>query len=271
MKSHQIARIALLAAPILLATVHDSGAAESLRGTWTTLPPAPTARTEVAAAAIGKAIDVVGGVQANSAAIEGYDPATNACTSRAPSPTPRDHLAAATVGDKIYTTRGQLKIDYARNLRVVEVHEPSADRWPRVADLPRPRAMSHTPGPFAYEDGIVYAIAGDKREERMSKDGVPFIYHTNVVALVYGRASGERAANGALFAEAPTMLRLLRTFADDGADALTLQRAIQEARDLIARVDPDAKVIASDRRARQSGSLTGIVSGIGAHFCPLPS
>ena len=221
MNSQQIARIALLTAPILLAAVHDSGTAESPRGTWTTLRLAPTARTEVAPAAIG-----------------------------------------------------ELRIDYGPNLRVVEVDEPSADRWTRVADLPRPRA-SHTPGPFAYENGTVYAIAGDEREERMSQDGVRFIYHTNVVALVYGRASGERDANGALFAEAPTMLKLLRTFADDGADALTLQRAIQEARDLIARVDPDAKVIASDRRARRSGAasrrLTGIVSGIGAHVRPLPS
>jgi hypothetical protein len=67
----------------------------------------------------------------------------------------------------------------------------------------------HTPEPWAYEDGTVYAVQGDERQPRVSKDGRPFIYHTGMIALVYSRNGGSQEANGRLMAEAPEMYKLL--------------------------------------------------------------
>jgi len=77
---------------------------------------------------------------ANSAAVEVYDPEHNTWASRAPLPTPRDHLASATVSGKVYAIGGRLDGDYHRNLSVTEVYDPVTDQWKRVADLPTARS-----------------------------------------------------------------------------------------------------------------------------------
>src|SRR3989442_15359617 len=78
-------------------------------GTWTPLAPMPTARQEVAAAALDGRIFVIGGFGANFepvATVEVYDPATDRWEVRMPLPAPTHHLAAAAVGGRLFVAGG---------------------------------------------------------------------------------------------------------------------------------------------------------------------
>jgi hypothetical protein len=85
-------------------------------GTWQTLAPAPTRRTEVAAAAVGGKIYVVGGLTEPplgqlmnpvvSDLVEEYDPATDTWTRKAPLPRPLHHVGIAAVGQDLYVVGG---------------------------------------------------------------------------------------------------------------------------------------------------------------------
>jgi len=71
----------------------DSGAPidQTASGTWSTRAPLPTARQEVAVAALGERIFVVGGFGAGAAAdatVEAYDVATDRWQARASYPVP---------------------------------------------------------------------------------------------------------------------------------------------------------------------------------------
>ena len=68
---------------------------------WRTLAPMPTPRSEVAVAAVGGKIYVVGGFEGDgstSDAVEVYDPVTDTWTQAPPLPEPRHHTAAMGVG-----------------------------------------------------------------------------------------------------------------------------------------------------------------------------
>src|SRR2546428_12456830 len=72
-------------------------------GTWTPLAPMPTARQEVAAAALEGRIFVIGGFGANAeavATVEVYDPVTDRWEGRMPLPAPTHHPAAAVAGGR---------------------------------------------------------------------------------------------------------------------------------------------------------------------------
>src|SRR5919198_1907872 len=78
-------------------------------GTWTALAPMPTARQEVAAAALDGWVVVIGGFGPNAepvATVEVYDPATDRWEARAPLPAPTHHLAAAVVGGRLFVAGG---------------------------------------------------------------------------------------------------------------------------------------------------------------------
>src|SRR2546425_7410798 len=78
-------------------------------GTWTPLAPMPTARQEVAAAALEGRIFVIGGFGANAeavATVEVYDPVTDRWEVRMPLPAPTHHLAAAVVGGRLFVAGG---------------------------------------------------------------------------------------------------------------------------------------------------------------------
>ena len=95
-------------------------------GTWTPLAPMPTARQEVAAAALGGRVFVIGGFGANAeavATVEVYDPVTDRWSSAPPLPTARHGLGAATVSDKIYVIGGGPNAGFAQT-DVVEVFAP---------------------------------------------------------------------------------------------------------------------------------------------------
>src|SRR5688500_7261411 len=84
-------------------------------GRWDALAPMPTARQEVAVAAFGGHVWVIGGFGAGAepvATVERYDPATNSWDTRPPLPVAVHHAAAVSVGERLLApggfTRGPL-------------------------------------------------------------------------------------------------------------------------------------------------------------------
>src|SRR5690349_25127086 len=86
------------------------------RGSWRTAAPAPMKRTEVAAAAVGGKIYVVGGFEepalgnvlnfAITTAMEEYDPATDKWTTKAPMPVGLHHVGIGVAGGRLYVVGG---------------------------------------------------------------------------------------------------------------------------------------------------------------------
>ena len=77
-------------------------------GRWETRAPALSARSEVAGAAVGDRIYVVGGLTAIGVTVDvqEYDPADNRWTARAPLPQAIHHPAAAALGGRLYVVGG---------------------------------------------------------------------------------------------------------------------------------------------------------------------
>lgn len=105
----------LLLAAILLGgclgvTTHSSAPVDiAAPGRWTAGAPMPTPRQEVAAAAFGGHLWVIGGFGPGGypvASVERYDPATDSWDTRPPLPMPVHHAAAAAVGDRLYVIGG---------------------------------------------------------------------------------------------------------------------------------------------------------------------
>src|SRR3989475_11529696 len=107
-----LALVALVLISCLGKTTDTSAPLDILSpGTWTPLAPMPTARQEVAAAALEGRIFVIGGFGANAeavATVEVYDPVTDRWEVRMPLPAPTHHLAAAVAGRRPFVARGGL-------------------------------------------------------------------------------------------------------------------------------------------------------------------
>ncbi|RMF85497.1 MAG: hypothetical protein D6736_17160, partial [Nitrospinota bacterium] len=74
-------------------------------GGWLTLAPLPEPRQEVAVAALGGKVYVIGGIREDRSTadtVEAYDPATNRWQRVSPLPLPLHHTAAAAVQGKLY-------------------------------------------------------------------------------------------------------------------------------------------------------------------------
>lgn len=159
--------VATVVAPLLVQPTFGEGLSPEA-GSWTTLAPAPTKRTEVAAAALGGKIYVVGGFNepslgnltklAVSNALEEYDPATNRWATRAPLPKGLHHAAAATVGSRLYVIGGFTASLFSlwQPVASVYLYQPDTDAWVERAPMPTPRgALAVT----EYE-GKLFAIGG---------------------------------------------------------------------------------------------------------------
>ena len=111
--------VRLLACLLLAASMSESHAADV--GHWMTGTPAPTARTEVAAAAVDGLIYVVGGFEPRSlwtlwqssvsARVEAYDPVTNQWVSKPDLPVGLHHAGAAVVDGMLYIVGGFTQSD----------------------------------------------------------------------------------------------------------------------------------------------------------------
>jgi N-acetylneuraminic acid mutarotase len=112
-------------------------------GRWSQLTPMPSARQEVAVAAHGGRVWVIGGFGGSAepvATVETYDPALNVWETRAPLPVAVHHAAAAVVGNRLLVIGGYGG-GRVRWTPLDTVHEFVAARetWEARATMPTPR------------------------------------------------------------------------------------------------------------------------------------
>jgi N-acetylneuraminic acid mutarotase len=105
---------------------------------WTSALPMITPRSEVAAAAIGSRIYVIGGLDGFArtiATVEAFDVAENRWTIVSPLPKPVHHASAIAVGGKVYVFGGFTGVA-STPVDTLYIYDPLTDRWSRGADLP---------------------------------------------------------------------------------------------------------------------------------------
>ena len=142
--------------------------APSPLGVWTSMASAPTARTEVAAAAVGKKIYVLGGFRGPSIGnitdlaitplVEEYDSATEQWTTKAPLPVGLHHVGIGVVGNRVHAIGGfkQSLMSVWKPVATVYVYDPAQDAWTEASPMPTAR------GALAVAElgGMLYAIGG---------------------------------------------------------------------------------------------------------------
>jgi N-acetylneuraminic acid mutarotase len=152
----------LLLAGGCIGRVTDSAAPvdQKAPGRWTHLTPMPTARQEVAAAAYGGRVWVIGGFGPGAEpvpTVEMYDPAQNIWETRASLPEPVHHPAAAVVGERLFViggyTGGRVRWE---PLDTVWEFVPARERWEARAPMPTPRGALAV----AVLNGRIHALGG---------------------------------------------------------------------------------------------------------------
>ena len=109
-------------------------------GIWTMRAPMPTARAEMAAAAVRGKLYAIGGNIGGTAVPHNteYDPATDMWRQRNPMPVARDHIGIAVVNHKIYTFGGFTHTVHQGASTDVLEYDPATDTWRRRAPLKMP-------------------------------------------------------------------------------------------------------------------------------------
>lgn len=120
-------------------------------GAWLAGAPAPTARSEVAAAAIEGKIYVIGGLEeagpsdlspvAVSRRVEEYDPIWNGWTAKAQLPVPLHHAAVAVIDRHVYVVGGFTKSGLSIWTPVATLYRyhPVTDTWTEQHPMPTAR------------------------------------------------------------------------------------------------------------------------------------
>src|SRR5262249_28990735 len=127
------------------------------QGSWRTASPAPTKRTEVAAATVHNKIYVVGGFEQPNLGnvvnltitplVEEYDPSTDRWTSKAPMPVGLHHVGIGVTGGHIYVVGGykQSGLNIWHPVATVYAYDPVGNTWSERASMPTARgALSVT-------------------------------------------------------------------------------------------------------------------------------
>ena len=134
-------------------------------GAWKKKAPMPTARSDLAAAAVGGKIYALGGrdaqLQERLATVEEYDPATDTWKQLPDMPTAREEFTVSVVGGKIYVIGGFTTVKrggraIVKTLSTVEVYDPAANTWGQIADMPAARVRTSS----AVLNGKIYVIGG---------------------------------------------------------------------------------------------------------------
>lgn len=136
------------------------------KGEWMVKAPAPTKRTEVAAAAVKGKIYVVGGFQQGfsfiTPAVEEYSPATDTWRERAPLPSGLHHAGIGVANDRLYVIGGfeHSLLSIWSPVTSVYEYDPGADRWTARKPMPTPRGALA----IAVLDGKLHAVGGYNRD-----------------------------------------------------------------------------------------------------------
>lgn len=116
------------------------------RDTWDTrLAPMPTAREHLTAAVIDDKLYVIGWRWAgvgNVAALEVYDPLTDAWAQLPAMPSARGGLTAGVIGDRIYVAGGEnpwARLGSGCTYHTLEAYDTASGQWVRLDDLPTAR------------------------------------------------------------------------------------------------------------------------------------
>jgi N-acetylneuraminic acid mutarotase len=106
---------------------------------WRPLTPAKLARTEVAAARVGRSIYVMGGFlpdRTSTAATERYDITRDRWSRVADMPVPLNHAAATTYKGKLYVVGGYgSRTGLAGPVATLYRYDPGRDRWRRLPSM----------------------------------------------------------------------------------------------------------------------------------------
>jgi N-acetylneuraminic acid mutarotase len=135
---------AVLCAAVVMAGCGGGGRSEESSGPkWRTLAPAKLARTEVAAARVGRYVYVVGGfVRAGftTAATERYDIERDRWTRVANMPVPLNHAAAVAYKGRVYVLGGySSRTGLDDEVATFYSYNPRRDRWRRLPSMPTAR------------------------------------------------------------------------------------------------------------------------------------
>jgi N-acetylneuraminic acid mutarotase len=120
-----------------------SAAAAQDGGSWQTLAPMPTARQELATAALNGKIYVIGGYNSSGMPtniVEVYDPATDTWSAAHPIPVALHHNSAAVAGGRLYSFGGPSTLTF--------VYDELNDSWSPVASMLFLHALSPAVGVF---------------------------------------------------------------------------------------------------------------------------
>jgi N-acetylneuraminic acid mutarotase len=135
-------------------------------GSWATKSPAPTKRTEVAVAAVGGKIYVIGGFVRGlsfiTPLVEEYDPATDSWRERAPMPSGRHHAGIGVVNDRLYVIGGfeGALLNIWRPSASVYEYNPQTNQWSSRKPMPTPRGALAV----AVLDGKLHAVGGYQQD-----------------------------------------------------------------------------------------------------------
>jgi N-acetylneuraminic acid mutarotase len=121
---------------MMLGTVPATARAQA-QGSWAIKAPIPLARNEVALAAAGGKVHVIGGGIKGVAGPyhDEYDPGTDRWRTRAPLPYGLDHIGTAVLNGKIYTVGGFVASVHKDGQPHVLEYDPAADRWRSLSPL----------------------------------------------------------------------------------------------------------------------------------------
>jgi Kelch motif protein len=152
----------VLAAVVVLATV-----APNDPGRWTTGPPLPTARSEVAVAAIGSRVYVVGGFArgGDQRLVEEFDDASGRWQERAPLPRGMNHVGLSSFEGKLYAFGGFSAENGAPSADAV-VYDPATDRWRGLAPVPTARGSISV----AVLGDVIHLVGGHERHSVATHD-----------------------------------------------------------------------------------------------------
>ncbi len=124
---------------------------------WVDAAPLQLERQEVAVAALGQNIYVIGGFMGASilASMEVYDSANDSWSYAAPLPTPIHHAAAAVVDDQLYVIGGWNNL-FGEPLADLWLYNPATDQWQAKTPMPQPRGSPAA----AVIDNKIYVAGG---------------------------------------------------------------------------------------------------------------